>query len=90
MPNNTFPYHPLYSNGSPAAPAALRVLNFLCGQVSRNVPLKKVSNNSSRRWHMLYNIVIAYNTLYEKTRTNHGKEHSKRRKSIRLNDKLIH
>ena len=36
---------------------------------------------------MLYNIVIATNILYEKTRTNHGKEHSKRRKSIRQHDK---
>ena len=89
MPSNAFPYHPNYSSGTPV-PAALRVLHFFCGQSSRNVPIEKVSKKGSRRWHVLYNIIIATNILYEKTRTNYGKEHSKRRKSIRLNDKLIH
>jgi len=86
MPSHTFPYHPLYSSGSPAAKQLLTFAWVL----SRNVPIEKLSKKSSRRWYVLYNIIIATNILYEKTRTNYGKEHSKRRKSIRLNDKLIH
>ena len=39
---------------------------------------------------MLYNLIIATNILYETNRTNHGKKHSKRRKSDRPYDKRLH
>ena len=39
---------------------------------------------------MLYNLIIAYNTLHEKTRTNHGQKHPKQRKSFGSYDQRIH
>ena len=47
MSSNAFPHHDNYSSGTPV-PAVLRVLHFLITQLSRPVPVEKVSNNSSR------------------------------------------
>jgi len=44
MTANNFPYHPVYSSGSPAA----RTLLTFAWLVSRNVPVRKVSTTSSR------------------------------------------